>query len=264
MQNPSSQKTETTGCLFPQNNNMIKDSNPTVFPNVPALNQAAAAFILASAKEAVTKKGVFYLVLSGGETPNAIYALLAEPPFLEEMPWQQIVVFWGDERCVPVDDKNNNAHTARQVLLDKVPVPKANIFPIPVNLPAEDAAKNYENTINSFLKVQPYFDLVMLGLGENGHTASLFPHTPVLLENTSGVRPVLDAEGGLMRISMTAPLLNLGRQILFVVKGKNKAATLSKVLDGPFLPEDYPAQLIQPVNGTLNWFVDISAITLCC
>jgi 6-phosphogluconolactonase len=235
---------------------MLQNSNITIFLNEQELNQAVASFILEKAKGAVALKGKFVIVLSGGETPNAVYALLAQPPFLSEMPWQQTFVFWGDERCVPLDDKDNNAHRAKEILLDKVPVPACNIFRIPVNLTPSEAAKNYKATIDSFCEVQPYFDLVMLGLGENGHTASLFPHTPVLHESLPGVCPVFDVEGSLMRISMTAPMLNLGRQILFIVKGKNKASILSKILEEPFLPNDYPAQLIQPVNGVLHCFVD--------
>ena len=233
--------------------------NIKVFKDETSLNHAAANLLLASAKDAVAKRGRFVIELSGGSSPNAIYEALAAPPFSAQMPWEQIFFFWGDERCVAPDDKRNNAYTAKILMLNKMPVPASHIFPVPVNLPSDAAAKTYEATINAFFKEQVFFDFVLLGLGENGHTASLFPGTPVLREKVAGIRTVFDAEGSMMRISMTAPLLNLGRQILFIVKGKRKADILKRVLEGPFLPESIPAQLIQPLKGSLNFFVDEAA-----
>ena len=235
---------------------LYKNTKIKVFPDVCSLNSSTATFIVAAARQAVHKRGRFIVVLSGGETPNAIYEALAQPPFVTKMPWHQTFFFWGDERCVPLDDKNNNAHNAKMLMLDKVPVPVSNIFPIPVDLVPSEAAQTYEKTIDAFFEGKPYFDLVLLGLGENGHTASLFPNTPVLNEHAAAVRAVFVAEGGLMRISMTAPLLNLGRQILFTVVGKKKAGVLEKVLDGPFNPECYPAQLIKAIKGNVIWHVD--------
>lgn len=221
------------------------------------LFEAAARFILSLAKKAVADKRQFSIALSGGNTPGLLYRLLASPPFLDEMPWSKTFIFWGDERCVPLDDKRNNAREARSILLDKVPVPAQNIHVIPVNLSPKDAAVAYERELKEFFgSVAPVFDLILLGLGENGHTASIFPGTPQVDERAIGVREVFVKEQDMFRITMTAPLINLARNILFLVTGKEKADILQSVLNAPYQPANFPAQLIQPSGGDLFWFAD--------
>jgi 6-phosphogluconolactonase len=238
---------------------MKAEKNIQVFQQLDELNTAAASLILRVAKESVALRGKFVIALSGGKSPNTLFAKLAGFPYAQQMPWAQTFVFWGDERCVPFDDPGNNSFHARCTLLNKVPVPASHIYPIPVNLSPSEAASKYEQELFSFFKDTPRFDFSLLGLGENGHTASLFPNTPVLNEQIPGIREVYDTDGELFRITMTAPLINLARHILFVVTGQNKAPILRTVLTTSFCPEKYPSQLINPTDGELYWFVDKEA-----
>ena len=238
---------------------MNATKNIQIFQRLEDLNAAAAAFIVKLAKEAVATRGKFVISLSGGQSPNEIYAMLASLPFSEQMPWHRTHIFWGDERFVPFDDERNNAFNAKSIMLSKISIPASNIYPIPVNLNPVEAARKYEQELITFFGEAPSFDLIMLGLGENGHTASLFPNSPVLNEKLPGIREVWIAEENMMRITMTAPLINLARNILFIVTGENKAAILKTVLTSPFCPEKYPAQLIKPIDGELVWFVDKGA-----
>jgi 6-phosphogluconolactonase len=234
-----------------------------VFQTVDEFNKAAIEYIISIANKSIADSGRFTIVLSGGETPAKIYSLLAEPPFSNQISWEKTFVFWGDERCVPFDSERNNAHNAIVLLLKKVSVPTSNIFRIPVDLVPIEAAAKYQKTINNFFEVEsPKFDLILLGLGENGHTASLFPGTEVVNEHGIGVREVYVKEENTFRITMTAPLINSAYHILFLVTGEKKAVILKKVLAGSYQPDKYPAQLIKPTDGELVWFVDSSAALL--
>ncbi|MEO8085454.1 MAG: 6-phosphogluconolactonase [Bacteroidota bacterium] len=233
-----------------------------IFPDSDALNKATAEFIITIANKAVNEKGRFVISLSGGKTPENLYSILSKSPFREKIPWQKTDVYWGDERCVPLNDERNNAHRAKTLLLEKVDIPVANIHPVPVNLAPETAAKEYENEIkNYFLPEISRFDLIILGLGENGHTASLFPDTKILEEQTEGVRDVYVKEEDMFRVTMTAPLINQAHHILFLVSGEQKAEILEKVLSSSGQTIKYPAQLIRPSHGDVTWFVDQAAAT---
>lgn len=239
---------------------MNSEIQTRIFQTPDALSEAAANFILQLANEAIEARGRFSLVLSGGNTPQQLFARLASAPYNERMPWKKIFVFWGDERCVPLNNKDNNAFIAISILLDKVNISAENIFRIPVNLPPAEAANEYEKTIRSFFGAQPpHFDLILLGLGENGHTASLFPNTAVLDEKHKLVSEVYVEELSMYRVTMTAPLINMGRNILFLVAGEGKAAIVQTVMYSSYDPHKYPAQLIQPINGMLYWFLDEKA-----
>jgi 6-phosphogluconolactonase len=242
---------------------MNQQNKIQVFQTAEELTEATAVFILTAAKHAVDARGRFVISLSGGHTPEQLYALLAKPPFHDEMPWCQTFVFWGDERCVPSTDKQNNANMARTLLLDHIDIPPSNVHPIPVDLPPLEAAKEYEQAIrNLFGEQAPRFDLILLGLGENGHTASLFPNTDVLSEHSHIVKEVHVAELKMFRITMTADLINQAHNIMFLVEGEGKAEILKTVLSDAYLPEKYPAQLIKPINGNLYWFIDHTAAML--
>jgi 6-phosphogluconolactonase len=231
--------------------------NLQVFATATELNVAAANFIIDIAEKSIEARGYFAISLSGGHTPEKLYALLAEPPYSEKMPWSKTFIFWGDERCVPMNDSRNNAYMAESILLDKVNIPAANVHPIAVSMDPADAARVYEQDLKDFFGNEPQrFDLIMLGLGANGHTASLFPGTPVVNEKEVGIRDVYLAEEKMYRITMTAPLINLAHNVLFLVTGAEKAATLKSVLTGPYDPEVYPSQLIQPEPDALYWFAD--------
>src|SRR6185312_10398284 len=203
------------------------------YQDINELSVAVANYITVISNEAIRVSGRFVIALSGGNTPEKLYSILAQSPFREQIHWEKTFVFWGDERCVPLDDTRNNAYRAKLTLLSKVPIPPANIYRIPVNLSPAKAAIVYQREMNDFFGKSPTrFDLMLLGLGENGHTASLFPGTNVLKEEEKGIRDVYVAEEKMHRITMTAPLINLAYHILFLVSGENKAEVLTKILSG--------------------------------
>ena len=226
----------------------------TYFDNADLLATAAAEYFIKIAQEAIALKGKFTVALSGGNTPAVMYKLLATDFYSEQIDWKKCYFFWGDERCVSLNDKDNNSFNAKNILLDKVPVPKKNIFIIPVNESPVNAAIYYEATIKIFFKTdKPVFDLILLGMGDNGHTASLFPHTNILKEEKKLVKEVYVAELKMDRVSFTVPLINNAKHILFLVAGKDKQPMLKKVLEGTYEPEEYPAQLIK----NAAWFVSV-------
>lgn len=226
----------------------------THFANADLLAKAAAEYFIKLAAEAIQLKGKFTVALSGGNTPAAMYKLLSTEFYINQIDWKNIYFFWGDERCVALNDKNNNSYNAKNILLDKVSIPKKNIFIIPVDESPVNAAIYYEATIKIFFKTdKPVFDLILLGMGNNGHTASLFPNTIILQEAKALVKEVYVAEIKMDRISFTAPLINNAKHILFLVTGKEKQQMLKTVLEGKYEPEKYPAQMIK----NAEWFVSL-------
>lgn len=218
----------------------------TRFENADLLAKAAAEYFIKLAVEAIKEKGKFTVALSGGTTPTAMYKLLAKDFYSQQIEWKNCYFFWGDERCVALNDKDNNAFNAKNIWLDKVPIPKKNIFAIPVEESPLNAAIYYEATIKIFFKTdKPVFDLILLGMGDNGHTASLFPHTTILLGQKALVKEVYVEEVKMYRVSFTASLINNAKHILFLVIEKGKEAMLKKVLEGEYRPEEYPAQLVR-------------------
>ncbi|MCK9376301.1 MAG: 6-phosphogluconolactonase [Syntrophobacterales bacterium] len=231
-----------------------------VYPDLESLSRAAAAFIVAQARQAVAARGRFSLALSGGGTPRRTYELLASPPLAEQAPWDRFHIFWGDERCVPLDNPLSNARLARAAWLDRVPIPPAQIHPLDCSRDPAAASRAYEAELREFFGDQPpRLDLVLLGLGDNGHTASLFPGTPVLEETMRWASEVYLSGQNLYRVTLTAPFLNQARRVAFLVAGGGKAAVVREVLHGPSDPRRLPAQLIQPQTGGLRWFLDLAA-----
>lgn len=234
-----------------------------VYADLESLSRAAAGFFVQQARQAVQAHGRFSVAISGGHTPQHTYELLAQQPFRDRVPWAQAHVFWGDERCVPPDDPRSNERMARRALLDHVPIPPAQIHPIPCTQAPRQAAEEYEALLRDFFAGRPpSFDLALLGLGENGHTASLFPGTPVLEERERWVAEVHVAEQDVYRVTLTAPLINQAAVVAFLVAGAAKAQVLHEVLEGPSDPHRLPAQLIQPTSGELHWLVDQEASSL--
>jgi 6-phosphogluconolactonase len=228
-----------------------------VFSTAEAMNESTARLLLDLAEKSVKERGRFVLCLSGGNTPLGLYTLLSMKPFSELVPWKRTYIFFGDERCVPSDDERNNAYMATSALLSKIDLPLSNIFPIPVDLPPAEAAKKYEESLQRFFGEEvPRIDLILLGLGDNGHTASLFPGTAVLSEKSRWVKEVYVDELNMYRITMTIPLINKARHVLFLVTGEDKSQILKTVLTAPFQPEKYPAQLIRPEIGDVSWYAD--------
>ena len=224
------------------------------FDNADILNVAAAEYFIQLANEAILAKGKFTVALSGGNTPAPMYKLLATKYYSTQVDWKKCYFFWGDERCVPLNDENNNSYHAKNIWLDKVSIPKKNIFIIPVDESPLNAAIYYEATIKIFFKTdKPVFDLILLGMGDNGHTASLFPNTTILHEKKALIKEVYVDEIKMHRVSFTAALINNATHILFLVTGKNKEPMLKKVLEGDDEPEKYPAQMIK----NAEWFISI-------
>lgn len=231
-----------------------------IYSDPEATSRAAAELFTKEAQQAIRTHGRFTVSLAGGQTPKRIYELLAQPPFATQVPWGNVHVFWGDERYVPADDPRSNARMASQALLDHVPIPKQQIHPIAQAYSPHEAAEQYEAALRQhFGQEAPRFDLVLLGLGDNGHTASLFPDTPVLREQVRWVAEVYVAEQDMYRVTLTAPLLNQAALIAFVVTGSGKADVLPQVIEGAYEPQRLPAQLIKPAAGQLLWLLDRSA-----
>lgn len=242
--------------------NMGQENNIQIF-DAGELAKAVAEFIIKIANEAIDTSGRFVISLSGGHTPETLYSVLCTEPYQGRIAWDKTFVFWGDERCVPSDNAQNNTRMAKIFLLDHVDIPQSNIYPVPVDLPPEKAGAAYENSIKQFFgSEEPCFDLILLGLGENGHTASLFPGTDVLSEHTHLIKEVYVQEQSMYRITMTATLINQAGNIIFLVAGDSKSEILNTVLTAPYQPDKYPAQLIKPVDGNLYWFVDSKAAAL--
>ena len=234
-----------------------------IYPDHKSLSRAAADLFVQSAAKAVQQNGRFSVALSGGGTPQHAYEILSRPPFLNEVDWSRVHVFWGDERCVPPDDSRSNFRMARDALLRHVPIPSPQIHPIFCTVEPAAGAREYEAELLSFFgEGPPRFDLMYLGMGENGHIASLFPESPVLLEEKRWVAEVYVAEQSLYRVTLTLPIINLASTIVFLVVGGPKADTLKHVLEGPIDPNCLPAQLVQPINGNLHWLVDHDAAAL--
>jgi 6-phosphogluconolactonase len=230
------------------------------YGDLEAVSRAAAELFAARAVAAVRDRGRFGVALAGGNTPRRTYALLAQPPLRDTVPWHEVHVFWGDERCVPPDDPRSNYRMAREALLDRVPLPASQVHPMRGVGDPDEAADEYERELRRFFPApRPRFDLVLLGMGDNAHTASLFPGLPVLEERTRWVAAVYIAELQMHRLTLTAQAINQAASVAFLVAGADKAQPLAQVLHGPRDPLRLPAQLIQPVDGELLWLVDEAA-----
>jgi len=231
-----------------------------IYRNRESLSIAAAEVFIQCAVQAVKQTGRFSVALSGGHTPTRTFELLAHPPMRDQVDWNRTTIFWSDERCVPLKDPRSNAGIAFKIFLNHVPVPSGQIYPIRCDTSAADAATAYEAILKTHFLNQPVrFDLILLGLGENGHTASLFPHTSALIAKESLVSAVKVAQEGFERVTLTAKVINNALKVVFLVSGSSKASVLSSVIRGPDDPFQLPAQLIQPVAGELLWLVDRDA-----
>ena len=235
-----------------------------IYENPQELAWAAALRFAGLAEQFVAAQGKFTVALSGGSTPKAMLSVLAGKPFADSLPWHSIYFFWGDERCVPPDHADSNFRTATEALLGKVGVPQENLF----RIPAEDedhqsAANRYSAAIQQFFNTdQPQFDLIFLGMGADGHTASLFPGTAALqISDRIAVANFVEKLNA-WRITLTAQTINQARNVIFLIAGQDKAAALKEVLEGERQPKTYPSQLIHPTTGSLLWMLDESAAGL--
>lgn len=229
------------------------------FADQDALAVAAADLFAAQAADAIAARGQFHVGLSGGSTPKAMHRLLASDAYRDRVDWANVHVYFGDERSVPPDDADSNYHMARETLLDHVPVPDSQVHRMRGEIDPAEASKEYGLMLKAVFGYGPGFDLLLLGMGDDGHTLSLFPGTSALQEPRHRVRanyvPKLDT----WRVTITAPFANTARMAAFLVAGANKSGVLAEVLNGPRDPERLPAQLIAPTDGALLWLIDEAA-----
>lgn len=243
----------------------IKNKEIKLFSKLHDLFQTAAEDFAYRAIDLVNNKGVFNVALSGGNTPKVFFEILSQL----QIPWDKIRFFFTDERYVPVDSSENNYHMADQYLFSKISIPRENIFRIPTEFKnPEEAAKEYELILRKAFCIKdidnefPQFDVVYLGLGDDGHTASLMPFNNLVLNKHQLVASIWVSKLKMYRITLTPSVINHSENIIFLVTGENKAPAVSAVLEGKFEPQRYPAQLINCIAGKTIWYLDKAAATL--
>jgi 6-phosphogluconolactonase len=241
------------------------DPEVRVYANAQNLFDEAAHFFLESALKAVKERGRFAAALSGGSTPKGLFQQLSEEPYLSLVPWSKCFFFWVDERHVPFTDATSNFKMTQEFLLSKVPVPPENITPgTEPGRSAQDAAVWLQNKLRKFFGQDkiPVFDYCLMGMGDDGHTASLFPGMPQLNEREKWVVGYFVDEAKKERVSLTFPVLNAARSLVVLAEGPKKAAMLQKVIDGPSEPPRYPIQYLRPTQGRLLFMIDQAAAAL--
>lgn len=235
-----------------------------IYPGLEEMGQAAAEMIVREGNEAIARRGRFLMVLAGGSTPRSLYAQLAGDEFRSKLDWAKVHFFWGDERAVPPIHLDSNFRMARETLLSKIAIPQDHIHRIlSEKTVTSEAAKSYAAVLRGFFNLKdgewPRFDVVLLGMGPEGHTASLFPGNPAVQETQQLVMAPWVDQMKCYRVTLTPPALDHSGHVVFFVAGADKAAAVRAVLEGEFHPETYPAQIIQPVDGQLIWILDRSA-----
>jgi 6-phosphogluconolactonase len=228
------------------------------------VSRKGAELLLKLAVEAARNGRRLSVALSGGSTPKTMFEMLAAEPLKGQVPWPIIDLFWGDERCVPPDHKDSNYRMTKEALLDRAPIPSANIRRIPAEeKPPSAAAEKYQRTLSEYFGLQagqlPRFDLVYLGMGDDGHTASLFPGTKALGETERFVTQNFVDKFQSYRVTLTADAINNGKNVVFLLAGEGKAGRLKEVLEGPRDPDRLPSQMIQPAGGKLVLILDRGA-----
>ena len=234
-----------------------------VLPDLDAVSQEAARRFVAIAKDAVARTSRCTVALAGGSTPERLYRLLASETYRDTVPWSSLYLFFGDERCVPPDDRESNYRMAREAMLDHVPVLPTQVFRMEGERDPQSAAMSYDATLGDVFGLTPgrvpHFDLILLGMGPDGHTASLFPQTDALqiIERlaTANYVPKFDS----WRLTLTYPVLDAAMQVLFLVGGAEKADAVQHVIEGPFDPSEYPSQGVRTPEGIVSFLLDAAA-----
>lgn len=233
--------------------------------SLEAVNQRAAQYFVDGIRAAATARGKARIAISGGNTPKHTFELLADnsAPYRDQIPWDKMEIYWVDERCVAPDQPDSNYRMTREALLDKVPLSAGQIFRVEGELDPEEGAARYEFAIRQSFRLEgaelPVFDLLALGMGPDGHTASLFPHTEGLHEllRIAIANHVVQKES--WRVTLTSPVINRARDVFFLIEGKDKVAALQQVFLGSYDPENYPSQLIRPASGRITLLLDSAA-----
>jgi 6-phosphogluconolactonase len=236
----------------------------SVLDTSESLAFAAAERFVECAEESLRDSDCFCVVLAGGNTPRRVYQMLATEPFNSRMDWSKVHLFFGDERAVPADHPDSNYAMVYETLISKIAIPAQNVHRISGEGDVNENARRYEDHLRSFFSEQawPRFDLVLLGMGEDGHTASLFPNSAALNERSRWVVAARNEQSGQDRVTLTAPVFNHARRVMFLVVGDKKAQRLKEVLRLQPASERLPAQAIKPINGTIEWLVDAEAASL--
>jgi 6-phosphogluconolactonase len=227
-----------------------------VLSDPSSLARAAADRFVALARSAIASYGRFAVALSGGSTPKLLYEQLVTQP----IEWQHVHVFWGDERCVPPDHHESNYGLAQRTLLSHIDIPAQNVHRLKGELDPTQAAQQYEAELRAILGTRPRFDLILLGMGADAHTASLFPGTPALQEQHRWVVAQAIDKLHTKRLTLTPPIINDAANVIFLIAGSDKAAALRSVWHDPYDPDRFPAQIVAPTSGRVIWLVDRSAV----
>jgi 6-phosphogluconolactonase len=228
-----------------------------VSPDAAGVAKSLADLFVDIGKSAIADRGSFSVALAGGNTPRAAYTLLGQRP--EALCWSDVYVYFGDERCVPPDDDQSNYHMAVETFLSKVPIPETNVHRMRGEIDPPEAAREYASVMVERLGDPPRLDLIMLGMGPDGHTASLFPGADPETDASDLVRAVYAESQHMWRITFTPIVINSARNVVFAVEGSSKSATLAAVRQGEYDPRTYPSQIVSPSDGRLIWLVDESA-----
>jgi 6-phosphogluconolactonase len=242
--------------------------NKQVYKNLDLLSVELAEWITSLIEETLTRQPRFCLALSGGGTPKKLNELLCSSPYRERIDWRKIHIFFGDERAVPFEDERNNARMAFDTLLNHVPVPPAQIHPMQTQLAPEKAAEQYEQLLQQYFGgseghfPQTTFDLILLGMGDDGHTLSLFPGTAVIHEERRWAASFFLEAQSMSRITITKEIANRANYVVFLISGQGKAHAVKEVLEGQYNPDRYPSQVIEPIHGELHFFMDEPAAAL--
>ncbi len=238
----------------------------SVADDIASLSHRVADHLLTQIVSHIEKRGRVRIAISGGNTPRALFSLLADPaePYRERILWKAVELYWVDERAVPPDHPDSNYRMTKESLLEKVPIPSSQVFRMEGELDPEEAASRYEALIRNNFRLEgaetPRFDVIQLGMGNDGHTASLFPHTAAIHEmGRIVVANHVPQQKESWRITLTWPVINQGSDVFFLVAGKDKTEALERVLLGPNDPETFPSQLIRPATGKLTLFLDRAA-----
>ncbi|MGH2648845.1 MAG: 6-phosphogluconolactonase [Ginsengibacter sp.] len=232
-----------------------------VYKNREELGKELALWICDLINSTLQSQEFFTLVLSGGETPKILFKKLVSPEYKKKINWKRIHFFWGDERVVPFNDERNNAKMAHEILIDHLDVPASQVHIMRTDIEPIFAAKQYEKILYTFFSnTDKSFDLVLLGMGEDGHTLSLFPNSTIINEESGNwVNAVYNEVQKMYRITLMPVIVNRASNIVFMVNGETKSSVLKKVIEGKYMPSKLPAQIIKPITGELDWFLDEAA-----
>ncbi|MFQ5864594.1 MAG: 6-phosphogluconolactonase [bacterium] len=236
------------------------ERNIQVYSSKSELVKAVTEKIINAINRSVYQQGVCYLALAGGNTPRDVYSLVAKEHVKNHVSWNNVHLFWGDERTVPPDHPESNYGMVKHSLLDHIAIPAENIHRIPAEMAPRQAAEEYTRGLHGLFKeMPPHFDLILLGVGGDGHTASLFPGTDVLNENSQPVAAVFVPKLNTWRVTLTLPVLNAAREIIFLVSGSSKSEIVRRIMSVEQPTKELPASLIHPENGMVHWMLDSDA-----